>query len=70
MHNENSMKRALTVRAKKILEKTGYLTARQIDMAIVAILSLPYSLASDMIDRIEQDPTIVTKEIQIPGKRY
>lgn len=70
MHNENSMKRALTARAKKILEKTGYLTARQIDMAIVAMLSLPYSLASDMIDRIEQDPTIVTKEIQIPGKRY
>lgn len=69
MHNRDSMKRALASRAKKVLEKTGYLTSRQIDMAITAMLSMPCSVMEDAINRIEADPSVVLKEMQIPGKK-
>ena len=71
MHRDN-MKRAQVRRAKKALDKIDELTERQKDMILVAMMSVsvPYSLAEQTIDRMENDPTGFMKEIRIPVKRY
>ena len=66
---KDSKKRAQINRAKKALEKTGELTPRQVDMAITAMLSLPYSVIENINNEMEKDPSAILKEIQIPARR-
>ena len=66
----DSKMRAQINRAKKALEKTGELTPRQIDMAITAMFSLPYSVIEKTVEEMEKDPSAILKEIQIPARRY
>lgn len=56
-------------RMKRILEKAGDLTSRQIDMTVIAALSLPAAVMDEIIVQIEKDPKSILKDIKIPGRR-
>ena len=70
MHNEDSMKRAQIAYIKKELGKVEDLTARQVDMIAVALLSMPRAIIDEIIEQIKVNPSQFMKEIRIPGKRY
>lgn len=68
MHSKSKkMKQAR--RAKKLLENTGQLTHRQVDMAVVALGSMPDSVADAVIEEMEKDPASIMNRIRIPARR-
>lgn len=70
MHSTESKKRYQASKVREILEKGGDLTQRQIDMVIVAIMSMPAPAADSVIKDIKDDPANIMKIIRMPAKRY
>jgi hypothetical protein len=70
MHSTESKKRYQASKVREILEKGGDLTQRQIDMVIVAIMSMPAPAADSVIKDIKDDPANIMKIIKVPAKRY
>ncbi len=70
MHSTESKKRYQASKVREILEKGGDLTQRQIDMVIVAIMSMPAPAADSVIKDIKDDPANIMKIIKMPAKRY
>lgn len=70
MHSTESKKRYQASKVREILEKGGDLTQRQIDMVIVAIMSMPAPAADSVIKDIKDDPANIMKIIRMPTKRY
>ena len=70
MHSTESKKRYQASKVREILEKGGDLTQRQIDMVIVAIMSMPAPAADSVIKDIKADPANILKIIKMPAKRY
>ena len=68
MHNK-SRKKKQARRARTLLEKTEALTPRQVDMALVAIGSMPDHVAEAVIDEMEKDPAAIMNSIRIPANR-